>query len=289
MGDIDYYQVLGLGPGAIEKEITKAYRKLALKYHPDKNPDKSAVKIFLELSSAYEILMDPKAKAAYDNLLRSRQNKIARNLQLDSKRRKLKEDLEEREREAERPKWADTPSTPGLSPEAAAKALAKEIERLRQEGFQRVQREQEQMQEEWRAQAKHKAALGKGEGEKEGVVDPKTALSRTLKIKWKPTEGHTYTNNELNTMLGKYGTIVHILVSTKKKGSAVVEFSEVKGARQAMALESNLKLTWIAGEPPLDPTPSPIQVDRPAADEMDYETAVLMRMRQTQRAKVEAE
>jgi molecular chaperone DnaJ len=67
MAKRDYYEVLGTERTATEEEIKKAYRKLALKYHPDRNPnDKAAEEKFKELGEAYEVLMDPQSRAAYD-------------------------------------------------------------------------------------------------------------------------------------------------------------------------------------------------------------------------------
>ena len=63
----DYYEVLGVGRGAEADEIKKAYRKLAVKFHPDKNAgDKSAEDKFKELGEAYEVLSNPDKRAAYD-------------------------------------------------------------------------------------------------------------------------------------------------------------------------------------------------------------------------------
>jgi len=62
----DFYGILGLKKGASETEIKKAYRKLALKYHPDRNKEKGAEEKFKEISYAYEILSDPEKKKRYD-------------------------------------------------------------------------------------------------------------------------------------------------------------------------------------------------------------------------------
>jgi molecular chaperone DnaJ len=62
----DYYTVLGVHKNATDSELKRAYRRLALEFHPDKNPDKAAEEKFKEISEAYEVLSDPQKRAYFD-------------------------------------------------------------------------------------------------------------------------------------------------------------------------------------------------------------------------------
>ena len=65
----DYYEVLGVDRGAEADDIKRAYRKLAMQWHPDRNrDDKSAETRFKEISEAYDVLKDDQKRAAYDRM-----------------------------------------------------------------------------------------------------------------------------------------------------------------------------------------------------------------------------
>src|SRR5690348_17901390 len=67
MAKQDFYELLGVAKGAGAEDIKKAYRKLAMRYHPDRNPeDKAAEQKFKDVSEAYDVLKDDQKRAAYD-------------------------------------------------------------------------------------------------------------------------------------------------------------------------------------------------------------------------------
>ena len=64
--DLTYYNLLGVKTDATKKEIKSGYRKMAVKYHPDKNKDPDAPEQFRKIAEAYEVLSDEKRRKAYD-------------------------------------------------------------------------------------------------------------------------------------------------------------------------------------------------------------------------------
>ncbi len=64
----DYYKTLGITKGASDKDVKKAFRKLALKYHPDKSSEPGVEEKFREIAEAYEVLRDPDRRRQYDKM-----------------------------------------------------------------------------------------------------------------------------------------------------------------------------------------------------------------------------
>ncbi|KAI8439726.1 hypothetical protein MSG28_013420 [Choristoneura fumiferana] len=263
--DVDLYALLDLTITATESEIKKAYRKKALQCHPDKNPDDpKAAEAFHELSRALEILTDAAARSAYDKVLRAKAAAKLRHKELDSKRQKLKEDLERREREA------------GLGTNLTdEQKLAAEILRLQKEGSRLLQEEQKRVKEEIQR------TLGRLN---EPVWD--SSLNR-IKIKWKADKTDEsnggYDEPKLRMILKKYGDIVALIVSSKKKGTALVEYSTKEASEMAIEFEKGLPdnpltLKWLHDKPILTTkkdAPGPSLVS-----DRDYESLVLTKMRQ---------
>ncbi|XP_060789947.1 dnaJ homolog subfamily C member 17 isoform X2 [Neoarius graeffei] len=247
---LDLYGLLGVEGAATEKEIKKAYRQKALTCHPDKNPDNpKAAELFHQLSQALEVLTDAAARAAYDKVRAAKQKAEERNRRLDERRKKIKLDLEAREQQAEAEAEADFKIT---------RTLQEEIARLREEGSRQLQeeqrliREQIQKEREWRLNAQSTHADFSSVQQDNRKVTPK------LKLKWKckkddDTNGG-YSQEVLQGLLQKYGDVLNIIVSSKKKGSAVVEFATVRAAELAFKNESGLtttplKIVWLEGQP----------------------------------------
>ncbi|XP_069464371.1 dnaJ homolog subfamily C member 17 [Ambystoma mexicanum] len=286
--DTDLYALLGLNPEASHKDIKKAYRQKALTCHPDKNPDNTrAAERFHQLSQALAVLTDASARAAYDRVRRAREAAAKRTQRLDDHRKRVKLDLEARERDAQS----------RISEEEERRItrnLEEEVRRLRDEGSRQLEEQQRLV----REQILREAAGGRS---RHGDVIPETlggpskeagGSATRLKLKWKCKKGDAecggYSHEALLCLLQKYGTVVTLIMSTKKRGRAVVEFADLRAAELAVKnevglVENPLKVSWLEGPPPPPKEARPENgptFEGPGRSERDFESLVMMRMRQ---------
>lgn len=273
--DTNLYAILGIENDADENIIRKAYRKKALECHPDKNPDNpKAAELFHELAQALEILTDKAARAAYDNVWRAKKAAEVRNKHLDSKRQKLKADLEKRERECL--SKVDIRNAYTVVQKSNEEILQDQIERLRREGSRLLEEEQ----------ALIKEQLKKSLADHIQQTVKSTDIFR-VKIKWKcekndPLNGG-YSYNLLLKYLKKYGNVV-ALVMSKKSGGALAEFKTKESAEMALTYEKGLNenplyIEWVS--PPPEETARKLST----VTSTDYENLVMRKLRQAEERK----
>jgi len=242
----DYYGILEISPDSDEATIKKAYKLLSKRVHPDKNKgDPNAAKKFHSVHKAYEVLTDPKAKEAFDNVVRARLARKKRDNVMDAKRKRMKDDLEEREKSFKKSKDDE---------EEAKKKLKQEIERLKQEGQKR------------RAEEEKKKAEQKKKEEEE-----KSSILSTLKVSWDKTKGD-YAQERLKEIFRMFGDIDYVVIGKGKKGSAMVSFKAVHSAVLAHGqilgdANNKLKLEWASGQPP--PAHLAVPPQQPEEDPFD--------------------
>lgn len=243
----DFYDLLGLAEGAQETEIRRAYRKTALKYHPDKvGANVEALEKFHLLQIAYDVLADPALKEVYDNARRARQLKAERNEAYEGKRKWMKEDLERREGEALKRKRGEN--------EHDAE-YAREIARLAADGKRRREERTEQLRQEALAMAKEDRKRRDGEDMRplESVpVDGEDVpdIDRSIKFRFAQNENTAHIDkSSIISRWSRFGRVHDALLREKKikaEGqkhrqayiTVVLVYESLAGVRAAMAAVS---------------------------------------------------
>ncbi|KAI9474159.1 MAG: hypothetical protein EXX96DRAFT_580790 [Benjaminiella poitrasii] len=227
--EVNYYELLGLEITASEKEIKNAYRKKALKVHPDKNPSPDAARLFHALTQAQDLLLDPKKRSEYDQRHRARQERLKKKKEMDSKRRQAQEELERREKDAKRAKTEQ---------DQAKAQYEAELARLREEGAKRRQ-------ENWSTEATESTEPVPEENELDAV-----------KFKWKRKK-YDFSEQDLFDLLNSIAEVDSLALSEKKKGSAIVIFKTVVDAYNIITkkdthptLSKFESIYWATGKPP---------------------------------------
>ncbi|KAI3447917.1 hypothetical protein Pfo_004582 [Paulownia fortunei] len=213
--EADHYVVLGLPSGEegarlSEQDINKAYRSKARELHPDKRrDDPNAHADFLKLQTSYEVLKDEKTRKLFDDLLRVKREKLHRQGQQDSKRRKMMSDLEERERSA----FAVDPNMKAREEEERiSRKLKEEIARIRAMHTNKTATATTPFKQDTTARGKDSTDCGGNALDKEKV----------LKVSWEKI-GEDYTAQRLREIFEKFGAVEDVVIkSSKKRGSALV-------------------------------------------------------------------
>jgi curved DNA-binding protein CbpA len=207
-------RALGVAPTATVKEITKAYRKLALKYHPDKDPSDAAKEKFFEIHQAYEALTDETKRAAMQARRAGEARQAAARSKMDEKRRQQIVELEEREAQAVREREELR--------EQRARAR-QEVDRLREQGLEKLEEVIRKDAADARAVATAAAAAAAAAAAPHrDFVAPtqQDAKLTSVKVKWK--KGVDISKDELATLLSSFGQVDAVLLG--KKRSAIVSF-----------------------------------------------------------------
>eukprot|EP00108_Taenia_solium_P010568 TsM_001203600 transcript=TsM_001203600 gene=TsM_001203600 len=233
--EIDLYEYLGVSFESSAKEIKRAYKIKAKELHPDKNKsDPQAKEKFQKLKEYYDILQDPTLKSQYDLRIKAKIAAAKRHAQLDDERRRLKEVLEAKEKEAA--------------------ARRKEANRMAERD-----RVAERIRKDWEASREAAACAAR----REHLDATRAALKRSggqvvVSVKWKKQhESLLYNREFLYTCLREFGKVLNLVVG--KKCSAVAEFASRQEAEKAIKaasvgsvgyVENPLKVSWSVGSAP---------------------------------------
>ena len=244
--DTDFYALLGTTFETSQKDIDRAWRRTALKYHPDKvGNDPIAKEKFHLAQIGYDLLSDPTSKAIYDNARNARLQRQRQSELFEGRRREMKDDLEARERGVKRPRDED---------QGDEEKLEREIRRLAEDGKRRRMEREEAL----RRDIQKEAETSDGTAQTPGSASPNPAaaakmpsgvseIDRTVKVRW-PVEGDggSITADHIKALFSHFGPIesadllvpkmLRLKKKQKKQLAAVcmIQYKSVVGAHAAV-------------------------------------------------------
>lgn len=273
----DFYALLDIPPAANESEIRRAYRRTALKYHPDKiaNPTPADIDKFHTLQIAYDVLSDPSVRQLYDNAREARMRKQRERDMMDAAKRKMREDLEARER-AGAAAMGGVGAAQGIKRSWMAAAdddaeakLQREIERIAEDGRRRRREAEEKLkremddeerkmkEEEEEARRTADRSSQRVDRSKEGNV---SELDRTVKVRWvREGRGMDLDAGWLKRLFSGFGKVENTFILKDKRArvegkkgkvtfaTGVVVFASIVSAHAAV-LDSEKKTRHAEGE-----------------------------------------
>ena len=271
--------MLGLEPGAGDKEITKSYRRLALKTHPDKNPgDQDAAKKFHQLSLAYEALQKPETREGVEKEWRGQEEERRRRGKFEQGRKDMAHELERRESEF-RKKSQDE--------EDEMRKIQIEVEKLKAEGL-KMRRMYED-----RINARPHATVPPTSDTTR--PDPSTSLDSTLKIRLHNGMPRERVLSIINGLVP-----VESVVLNEKGTKGMVKLETIQAANHLMAMRSTreelrlIDFSWASHSQKEDDPgrkkrrfvfESPVSSEMPTVRTSSFEDDVLAKMRKRQAEK----
>lgn len=212
----DFYELLGVAFDAEETDIKRAYRKASIKVHPDQNrDDPAAADKFIRLGIARDILINVKLKIEYDKQRQRKRERALQNELLDGKRRKMKEDLERREREG-----ASSLKRKREEDMNDQEKRELEIQRIAEDGKRRRKELQERLERQRREEeAKATKSSPEAEPKPQASMPGQTAeIDRTIKVRFQ-REGDmvTWDKEKVTKMFERYGKIDSVVMGKDKK------------------------------------------------------------------------
>ncbi|MCJ1358867.1 MAG: hypothetical protein MMC33_008867 [Icmadophila ericetorum] len=180
----DFYELLGVTFETSQKDIDRAWRRTALKYHPDKvGADPVAREKFHLAQIGYDILSDPQIKVLYDNARTAREQKRRQNEVFEGKRRQMKDELESRERGFKRQRDDE---------EGEEEVFERKLRQIAEDGKRRRKEREEALRKEMQDQEQQTGTPSTPNGQKPATTTPPPQstdsnvpeLSRTVKVRW---------------------------------------------------------------------------------------------------------
>ncbi|KAJ2754176.1 hypothetical protein H4S06_003620 [Coemansia sp. BCRC 34490] len=244
---VDLYELLEVSSKAGEKELTRAYRTKALKYHPDKNRDNPEVaQLFHDIKTAYDTLADAKKRAEHDEQRRALIAKRQRQSTLTGNRKKMKSELEADERRAHEAYEAQKMMRAQSTHDAEAARFREEAQR---EEWRRDKsmREHTQRQQQKKMEADDEREREERRRQASAALEDVDELDRSIRIRWDPADDDV-SQEMLATAFAPFGEIEEVVVAPvsghgrrraaqAKQQSALIVFKSIVAAHALMNVQ----------------------------------------------------